>query len=84
MLTELLANLTTEQREALEERGIKGPRQSEFRSGKRLPTEVQVAAIAEVTGAEWVELQREVTLRRAPPSMRKSIARVIGATLRNP
>lgn len=83
MFTELLHALTTEHRMKLAERGIGSERLTEWRKGRRLPTEVQVADLADVTGVEWVRLQQEITVLRAPEERRSAIAKAIGARIRN-
>ena len=50
---------------------------SDWKNGRRLPTEVQVADLADVTHADWVELQKEVTVMRAPEDRRAEIAKAI-------
>lgn len=48
-----------------------------WKAGRRLPTEVQVADLADVTHTDWVELQKEVTVLRAPEDRREAIAKAI-------
>lgn len=79
MLKELLHNLTPLHRKTLLSFGIGSERLSEWRSGKRLPTELQVAYLAYATGANWARLQQEVTLERAPANQKFTVARAIGA-----
>ncbi len=78
MLSEVLSTLTTEQRAALRDRGISDQLRCDILKGRRLPTELHVADIAKVTGAEWVELQREVTVMRAPEDRRQEVAEAVG------
>lgn len=78
MFTELLHALTTEHRTKLAARGIGSERLTEWRKGRRLPTEVQVADLADVTGVEWVRLQQEITVLRAPEERRQEVAEAVG------
>jgi hypothetical protein len=48
-------------------------------SGGRLPTEVQVADLADITGFPWAELQGLVTVLRAPADRKREIARIVRA-----
>ena len=77
MFAELINSLNETQRTALAERGIKRELLYAWRNGKRLPTEVQVADVADVTGAEWAELQKEITILRAPEERRQQLARML-------
>jgi hypothetical protein len=81
MLRELLESLTPEQRAQLRDRGISDQKRSDWVHGRRLPTEVQVAELADVTGADWARLQREITLMRAPEPVRERLARSLGKAL---
>lgn len=78
MLEQLLRDLSHEQRKTLEAHGITRQRRHEWLNGKANPTEVQVVLLASVTGTDWVELQREVTLRRATPDVRGILERAMG------
>lgn len=77
MLDDILMNLTDEQREALLARGIHRQLLYAWRSRKRLPTEVQVVDMAQVTGADWADLQKEITVLRAPEERRAEVARAL-------
>lgn len=77
MFSDLLNTMTAEARAELAARGITRQLLSDWRTERRLPTEVQVADLADVTGAEWVELQKEVTVLRAPKERREQIANAI-------
>lgn len=77
MFRDLLDRLTEEQRRGLADRGIGSKRISSWRHEGRLPTEVQVADLADITGAEWAELQKEITVLRAPEERRAHVARAL-------
>lgn len=77
MLRELVENLTPQQRDALAARGIGRQLLWKWKEEARLPTEVQVADVAAVTGADWAELQKEITVLRAPEERREDIARAL-------
>ena len=77
MLHKILDELTPDARRQLDARGITAKRIWSWRDGERLPTEVQVADLADVTGADWSELQKEITVLRAPEERREQIARAI-------
>lgn len=77
MLQELLRALSHDQKTELYKRHIRPQLLSDWKNGRRLPTEVQVADVAEVTGAEWADLQAEITVMRAPEERREEIARAI-------
>lgn len=74
VFAELITSLSDDQRSSLAERGVTRELLYAWRKGKRLPTEVQVADVAAVTGAEWAELQKEITVLRAPEERRAQIA----------
>ena len=78
MFNEIVKQLTDEQRTQLRERGITRQLLYKWREGEALPTEVQVADVAAVTGTEWVDLQKEITVLRAPEGRRAEIARTLG------
>jgi transcriptional regulator with XRE-family HTH domain len=78
MLTALVNTLSAEQREKLLAFGITKQLLSAWKLGKRLPTEVQVVALAEICGVDRYELQDEVTLLRASPEQRKLLERLMG------
>lgn len=77
MFEQILSNLDDEQRAELAQRGIKRELLYAWRSHKRLPTEIQVVDVAEVTGADWADLQKEITVLRAPEDRRDQIARAL-------
>lgn len=77
MLKEVMKTLTPESHRELAARGITYQLLCNWRKGRRLPTEVQVVDLAEVTGADWAELQKEVTVLRAPEARRQQIARAL-------
>lgn len=78
MLQQVIERLDTAQRAELAKHGITYNRLWSWRTGQRLPTEVQTAYLAAATGSNWVELQKEVTVMRAPEAEREAIARTIG------
>lgn len=78
MLQDLISWLTAEQRAKLHEYGLTTQRITDIKGGRRLPTEVQVVAIAEVCGVDRHQLQDEVALLRASPEQRKLLERVLG------
>lgn len=78
MLQKLIENLTKEQRARLREQGIERTHLYEWRTGKRLPTELQVAELAAAAGVSYDELQREVTILRAPESKRERVKALLG------
>lgn len=77
MFDEILTNLTDEQRAELSQRGIKRELLYAWRSRKRLPTEIQVVDVSQVTGADWADLQKEITVLRAPEERRADVARAL-------
>lgn len=81
MLKDAINRLTPAQKSELAAKRIPQQRLSEFARGVRLPTEEQVAIIASVTGADWVELAAEVAVARARPENRAEVARVVGKKL---
>lgn len=81
MLSRLIRDLSHEQRQKLAERGITRQHLHWWTHAKRLPTEVQVADLADITGCSWAELQREVTVARAPEELRSRVARAVGKSV---
>lgn len=77
MLEEVLNKLGQKERSDLASRGITYQLLCHWRKGRRLPTEVQVVDLTDVTGADWVELQKEITVLRAPEARRQQIAKVL-------
>lgn len=78
MLNDLLQTLDTPKREKLREFGIDYVLLSHWRTGKRLPTEVQTIALAEICGVDRHKLQDEIAMLRATPEQRKLLERVMG------
>src|SRR5450759_3237519 len=78
MFHELLRQLDHEQKTELFRRHISPSLITSWKNGRRLPTEIQVADVADVTGASWADLQREVAVLRAPIERRDEIARIVG------
>lgn len=79
MFKELIDGLTKEQMQRLKELGVPQPRVSEWRHGKGLPSRRAVLALAEVTGADAMELEREVMALEIKPEDRAAFSRVLGA-----
>lgn len=79
MFKELIEGLTKEQMQRLKELGVPQPRVSEWRHGKGLPSRRAVLALAEVTGADAMELEREVMALEIKPEDRAIFSRVLGA-----
>jgi predicted regulator of amino acid metabolism with ACT domain len=77
MLQRLIDSLTAEQRAKLHEFGMTTQRITDIKHGRRLPTEVQVVALAEVCGVDRHDLQDEIALLRATPEQRTLIERVM-------
>jgi hypothetical protein len=77
MLLDLLKTLDREKREQLRDFGITDQLVSNWRTGRRLPTEVQAVALASVCGVDRHELQDEIALMRATPEQRTLLERVM-------
>jgi hypothetical protein len=77
MFTDLISDLNHDQKTELFKRHITPQLITEWKKGRRLPTEIQVVDVAEVTGAEWADLQKEVTVLRAPEERRQQIAKAL-------
>lgn len=77
MLKELVNGLTREQMQRLKELGVPQPRVSEWRHGKGMPSRRAVLALAEVTGADAMELEREVMALELKPEERPLFSRVL-------
>ena len=77
MFAELISALDHDQKSELFRRHITPQLITEWKKGRRLPTEVQVVDVAAVTGTEWADLQREITVLRAPADRREQIAHAI-------
>lgn len=78
MYPSILELLTAGHREKLHEFGIDRQLLCHWRSGRRMPTEVQVVALAEVLGVDRHKLQDEIALLRATPEQRTLLLRVMG------
>ncbi len=77
----IIEGLTREQRAELISRGINKARISDWISGRRLPTRAQALMLADVTGADWVDLAAELTLLEAGEEHRPTLAAVLGRAL---
>jgi hypothetical protein len=77
MFADVITRLNHDQKTELYRRRVTPQLLSDWKNGRRLPTEVQVADLADVTHADWVELQKEVTVLRAPEDRREEIAKAI-------
>jgi len=77
MFADVITRLSHDQKTELYRRRVTPQLLSDWKNGRRLPTEVQVADLADVTHADWVELQKEVTVMRAPEDRRAEIAKAI-------
>lgn len=77
MFHDLLSQLDHAKKAELYRRHISPSLITSWKAGRRLPTEVQVADLADVTHADWAELQKEVTVMRAPEDRRAEIAKAI-------
>lgn len=77
MFADVITRLNHDQKTELYRRKVTPQLLSDWKNGRRLPTEVQVADLADVTHADWVELQKEVTVMRAPEDRRAEIAKAI-------
>jgi len=77
MLEDVIKRLDREKREQLRGFGISDQLISHWRTGRRLPTEVQTVALAEVCGVDRHELQDEIALMRATPEQRTLLERVM-------
>lgn len=78
MLKTLIDSLNTAQRANLHAFGVDSALLSRWRTGKRLPTEVQVAFLADLTGSDRHALQDEIALMRATPEQRGVLERIMG------
>ena len=74
----LMTELTRPQRAKLHEFGLSPQVITDMKHGRRLPTEVQVIAIAEACNVDRHKLQDEIALLRATPEQRKLLERVMG------
>lgn len=82
MLKTLLDSLTTEQRAKLHEKGILQQRISDWKAGRRLPTEDQVIWLADVCQIDRHKLQDEIALMKAPADQKEALARLLGKLAR--
>jgi hypothetical protein len=78
MFAELLSKLDHPMKAELYRRHVSPGLVGDWKAGRRLPTEVQVAHLAAVTHANWQDLQREITVLRAKPEERDEVAKVVG------
>ena len=78
MFAELIAALSHDQKTELYRRRVTPQLLSDWKHGRRLPTEVQVADLADISGMPWEDLQREIAVLRAPVHRRAEIARIVG------
>ncbi|MGJ7527370.1 helix-turn-helix domain-containing protein [Variovorax sp. GB1P17] len=62
---ELLTGLTKEQRDQLAAAGIPSPRISEWKAGKYIPGRTHTLALCRVTGADFDQINRELTVLEA-------------------
>ena len=77
MFYDLLTRLDHATKAELYRRHISPSLITSWKNGRRLPTEVQVVDLADVTHSDWIELQKEVTVLRAPEERRDEIAKAI-------
>ena len=78
MFADLIQRLDHTQKTELFRRKISPQLLSDWKHARRLPTEVQVADLADVTHTDWITLQKEVTVMRAPEDRREEIAKAVG------
>jgi hypothetical protein len=74
----LITNLTAQQREKLHAFSVDATVLSRWKSGKRLPTEPQAVALADVCGVDRHKLQDEIALLKATPEQRRLLERLMG------
>lgn len=77
MFQELIHGLTRDQMQALKELGVPHPRVSEWKHGKGLPSRRAVAALAQVTGVDAMELERAVMILEIKPEERALFQRAL-------
>lgn len=77
MFQTLINGLTTEEKQELIARGIPQPRLSDWKRGCRLPTRTQVLVLADVTGTDPMEIEREVMALELKPEERAKFQRVL-------
>lgn len=77
MFKELIDGLTREQMKQLKELGVPQPRVSEWRHGRGVPSRRAVLALAEVTGADAMEIEREVMALELKPEEKAIFSRVL-------
>jgi len=77
MLKELIEGLTAEQKRELAALGVPHPRLSEWKHGKGVPSRRAVTALAQVTGADVMEIEREVMALELKPEDREIFKRVL-------
>ena len=71
MLRELIEGLSQEQKRELAALGVPHPRLSEWKHGKGVPSRRAVAALAQVTGVDLMEIEREVMALEMKPEDRE-------------
>ena len=72
MFTNLVGNLTTEQRRHLTAAGITNTRISEWKTGKSLPTRTQAVMLCAVTGYDFGQLEIELAEMEATKDAAKN------------
>lgn len=77
MYRELVKNLTKEQIDALEKRGVARSTVSNWKHGKRLPTRPQAIHLAQVTGVEVMDLERELMVLESAPEQREQFLKLL-------
>lgn len=78
MFQTLLTNLTREQRIELRAFGIEDTLLSHWRANRRIPTQVQTVALAEICKVDRHALQDEIALLRATPEQRRLLESLMG------
>lgn len=78
MLQTIIESLSREKREKLHEFGVDSSLLSRWKTGKRLPTEVQAVFLADLVGEDRHKLQDEIALLRATPEQLPLLQRVMG------
>jgi len=71
MLREIIEGLSQEQKRELAALGVPHPRLSEWKHGKGVPSRRAVAALAQVTGADLMEIEREAMALEMKPEDRE-------------
>lgn len=81
MFKDLIAGLTREQMDDLKKLGVPQPRISEWRHGKGLPSRRAVLALAAVTGADAMTIEKEVMELELKPDERAMFRRLISGVM---